>query len=133
MTLSGPSAAARLNINRETFFSNLIFWSLYFRIFYFQEFVSSGVCLVRSLSCQEFVFQEFVMAPNEIFCLWNILSVKYSVNKIHCLWNNCQWNTLSMKYSVNEILCLWNTLSLKYSVNEILCLWNILSMKCSVF
>ena len=62
MTLSGTSAAARLNINRETFFSNLIFWSLYFRIFYFQEFVSSGVCLVRSLSRQEFVFQEFVFS-----------------------------------------------------------------------
>ena len=45
MTLSGPSAAARLNINWETFFFNLILWSLYFRSFYFQEFVSSGVCL----------------------------------------------------------------------------------------
>ena len=48
MTLSGPSAAARLNINCETFFLNLILWSLYFRSFYFQEFV----------------FPEFVMAPD---------------------------------------------------------------------
>jgi len=35
---------------------------LYFRIFFFQEFVSSGVCLVRSLSRQEFVFQEFLFS-----------------------------------------------------------------------
>ena len=47
-------------------FSNLIFWSLYFRIFYFQEFVSLGVCLVRSLSRQEVVFQEFVF-PEFVF------------------------------------------------------------------
>ena len=62
MTLSGPSAAARLNINCETFFK------FYIMEFVFQKFLFSGVCLVRSLSCQEFVlqefvFQEFVMAP----------------------------------------------------------------------
>ena len=54
MTLSGPSAAARLNINCETFFK------FYIIEFVFQKFLFSGVCLVRSLSCQEFVFQEFV-------------------------------------------------------------------------
>ena len=69
MTLSGPSAAARLNINCETL------------EFVFHKFLFSGVCLVTSLSFrslsfqefvfpefvfQEFVFQEFVTAPNYI-------------------------------------------------------------------
>ena len=35
-----------------------------FVIFHSEKiFIISGVCLVRSLFCQEFVFQEFVMAP----------------------------------------------------------------------
>ena len=74
MTLSGPSAAARLNINCETFF-------LKFDIleFVFQNFLFSGDCLVRSLSCrslsfQEFVFQEIVMAPNQIQTLHSLES-----------------------------------------------------------
>ena len=48
MTLSGPSAAARLNINCETFFKFDILE------FVFHKFLFSGVCLVRSLSRQEF-------------------------------------------------------------------------------
>ena len=82
MTHSGPSAAARLNINCEAFFKFDIME------FVFQKFLfsgvclvrTSGVCLVRSLSFrslsfqkfvfpefvfQEFVFQEFVTAPGE--------------------------------------------------------------------
>ena len=74
MTLSGSSAAARLNMNCETFFKFDIME------FVFQNFLFSGVCLVRSLSFrslsfqefvftefvfQEFVFQEFVTAPNK--------------------------------------------------------------------
>ena len=54
MTLFGPSAAARLNINCEAFFFK------FYILFVFQKFSFSGVCLVRSLSFQEFVFQEFV-------------------------------------------------------------------------
>ena len=71
MTLSGPSAAAGLNINCETFFKFDILE------FVFQKFLFSGVCLVRSLSrqefvfpefvFQEFVFQEFVLAPSLAF------------------------------------------------------------------
>ena len=72
MTLFGPSAAARLNINCEAFFFK------FYILFVFQKFSFSGVCLVRSLSFrslsfqefvfqefvfQEFVFQEFVMVP----------------------------------------------------------------------
>ena len=57
MTLSGPSAAARLNINCETFFFKFDILE-----FVFQKFLFSGVCLVRSLSRQEFVFQEYVFS-----------------------------------------------------------------------
>ena len=61
MTLSGPSAAARLNINCETFFFKFDIIE-----FVFQKFLFSGVCLVRSLSRQAFVFPEFVF-PEFVF------------------------------------------------------------------
>jgi len=61
MTLSGPSAVARLNINCETFFFKFDIIE-----FVFQKFLFSGVCLVRSLSRQEFVFPEFVF-PEFVF------------------------------------------------------------------
>ena len=51
MTLSEPSAAARLNINCETFFK-----------FDIMEFVFQKLFNFRSLSCQEFVSQEFVFS-----------------------------------------------------------------------
>ena len=49
-TLSGPSAAARLNINCETFFLFWYYWVCISEVFIFrslsrQEFVFSGVCL----------------------------------------------------------------------------------------
>ena len=70
MTLSGPSAAARLNINCKTFFKFDIME------FVFQKFLFSGVCLVRSLSFQEFVFQEFVFSGVCLsgFCIFRSLS-----------------------------------------------------------
>ena len=60
MTLSGPSAAARLNINCETFFQIDILE------FVFHKFLFSGVCLVRSLSFRSLPFQEFVF-PEFVF------------------------------------------------------------------
>ena len=56
--------------------------------------------------------------------LWNILSMKYPVYELSCL-----WNILS---SVYKITCLWNILSMKWwpVYDEMSCLRNVLSMKC---
>ena len=100
----------------------MILWSLYFRSFYFQEFVSSGVCLVRSLSFRSLSFRSLSWHRFKYlnFQYWSTLLMKTvlvkcksEISKYFLLFDVHKWKTwIYFKWaSIYRVACpmyIWN-------------------------
>ena len=67
---------------------------------------------------------------NKILCPWNVMFVKFCGYKMYCL---CVLNSLSIKFRVYEMSYLWNVVYMKCCVYWMLCLLNVVSMKCCFY